>query len=80
MSDRWLPGWGAAVLRPYREIAHRHECLCYWLVGGRGGCLWLIDDLVDFETEAFCYAGAVGWIGFVEMLDLQILDAARNAA
>src|SRR3981081_3281515 len=79
-TDYILPRWGAVVLRPYREIAHRHECLCYWLVGGRGGCLRLINDLVDFEAEAFCYSGAVGWIGFVEMLDLQILNAARDAA
>src|SRR6266403_6157284 len=49
-NDYILPRWGAAVLRPYREIPHRHECTCCWLVGGRGGCLWLINDLVDFEA------------------------------
>src|SRR6267154_1422715 len=49
-NDYILPRWGAAVLRPYREIPHRHECTCCWLVGGRGGCLWLINDLADFES------------------------------
>src|SRR6266849_532912 len=49
------------------------------LVGG-GGLLLLGDDLVDLQAEAFGYAGPVSGIGFVEVLDLQLLDAARDAA
>jgi len=33
-----------------------------------------------FAAEALGYAGAVCGIGFVEVLDLQLLDAARDAA
>ena len=36
--------------REIAEIAHGHEWLRYRLVGGRGSCLWLINDLVDFEA------------------------------
>src|SRR6202030_14627 len=44
------------------------------------GLLPLRDDLVDLQAEALGYSGAVCGIGFVEMLDLQLLNAARDAA
>src|SRR5258707_7613828 len=52
---------------------------CATLVGG-GGLLLFRDDLLDLQAEALGYAGAVCGIGFVEVLDLQLLDAARDAA
>src|SRR5260370_7981502 len=52
---------------------------CATLVGG-GGLLLFRDDLVDLQAEALGYAGAVCGIGFVEVLDLQLLDPARDAA
>src|ERR1700738_3460412 len=51
---------------------------CATLDDGDG--LLLRDDLVDLQAEAFGYAGAVRGIGFVEVLDLQLLNAARDAA
>ena len=66
---------------PYaeRESERTAKNGCATLVGG-GGLLLLRDDLVDLQAEAFGYAGAVSGIGFVEVLDLQLLDAARDAA
>ena len=73
----------AAPLRGERtdeRSAAEIGCATY-LVGSSGsGLLLLLHDFVDLQAEAFGYAGAVGGIGFVEMLDLQLLDAARDAA
>jgi hypothetical protein len=44
------------------------------------GCgLFLRDYGFYVQAQAFGYAFAVGWVGFVEMLDLEFLDAARDA-
>src|SRR5712692_9990491 len=70
------------MLRPYGESERRTAKIgCATdLIGGSCGLLLLREDLVDLQAEAFGYAGAVSGIGFVEVLDLQLLDAARDAA
>src|SRR6266699_1697816 len=36
------------------------------------------ENPLDVEVETFCYASPVGGICFVEVLDLQFLDALRS--
>jgi hypothetical protein len=43
------------------------------------GGLFFGDDGVDVDAQGLGYASAVGWIGFVEMLDLEFLDVARDS-
>ena len=45
----------------------------------RGAGLLLSDDRVDVQAQPFGNAAAVGRIGFVEVLNLQLLDALRHA-
>jgi len=80
---------GAAALRPYRESERRtariHRMQNSHAMGTFGcalqsaaeACCFFRDDLVDLQAEALGYAGAVCGIGLVEVLDLQLLDAAR---
>ena len=50
-----------------------------WIALVRGCGLFLCDDGFDVQAEGFGYAFAVGRVGFVEVLDLEFLDAPRDA-
>src|ERR1700739_2118184 len=41
----------------------------------RDGLLRLRDDGFDVQSQTLCHAGPIRWIGFVEVLDLQLLNA-----
>src|SRR5262249_62041849 len=61
-----------------RPIGSLKLCGAAGSVGGHRS--FLIDYGVDVDTQALRHARSVGRIGFVEVLDLQLLDVPRHAA